>query len=494
MTSPEPDATPQPHAALDPAAAVAYARQLLADDPRSRGGAGGLIAQAGLDRADRDLLWEAVYVLREATVEVPDDSQGWYNLGNALQGLSSVDATREPERYLKTRDLRREGHRALVQAGRLRKRADIATQALTNLGNWLSTDGRWSEAHQAYRDALTIDPANGAAAGNLALLLRRRARTFPKHRDQLVGLAAEYARLELKHRDKTLRYGGPAAADIFDRLPRDGSAPSRSEPADAYTRWIATNMLALTLTIEGLPSGPRWDDILIARLRRPMDSSSEVPALFAMVNVLKQDFLLARKLAFEALCGGPSPDNGLYADTLDYARYGSTTATLTLAQRAALDLLDRIAVLMNDYLIVGLKSNQIQFRTFWTSGPEDWREPLRDELTKGNRNLLALADLAFDLEKGGYLAGYRELRHTGTHRFIVLHDLEAPSAPSTCIEHLPVSEFESQLLGTLRVARAALLYAVDLINQREHRLSHEHTGPVARLHVPAHHEIRGDPS
>ena len=477
----------------DPDRAVELARSFMDRDANFRIAAGSAIAQVGLNRDDHDLLNEAVSALRQSTIESPGRSDGWYNLGNALQGLSSVDGTKEPERYLETRDLRLEGRRAFVEAGRLRNPPHIATQALTNLGNWLSTSGRWVEAYEVLQAALAIDPDNGAAAGNLALLLERRARVFPRRREHFLGLAAQYAQLERSHRAKTVEYAGQPAADVFDRLAVGAPLPDAPEPTDPYARWVAAQRLALSLTVEALAPGPRWDDVYIATLRQPMDASAAVPALLAMINVLKQDFLLARKLAFDSLNLEHRADSSYYADTLDYARYGEQPATLTLAQRAGIDILDRIAVTANEYLDVGLRPEKITFPGFWTTDPKRpaWRSTLRAELAEGNRNLLALADLASDIDTGGYLSGHRQLRHTGTHRFIVLHDLKGSSETSLAVEHLQVSDFQDQLMATLRIARAALLYLVSLINHREHRLGHGRGAQTVRLHVPGHHDIRG---
>lgn len=480
----------------NPDEALRLARRGVHRDAASRTTAGSVIAQVGLNRRDHALLWEAVEVLRQSTLANPDRSGSWYNLGNALQGLSDIDGTKEPEHYLKTRELRREGRRAFTKAGRLRNPPEIATQALTNLGNWLSESGRWVEAYQAYQEALAADPGNGAAAGNLAILLRRRIRVS-SHKQELSDLAAHYARLERAHRDTTLRYAGSDAAEVFDRLPIEGPSPGMPKPTNPYQRWVASEHLSLSLTIEDLAPGPRWDDLHIGSLWQPMDSSSAVPALFAMINVLKQDFLLARKLAFEALTSGqiPQADSSFYADTLDYALYGEQPATLTLAQRAAVDLLDRIAVTTNEYLEVCLRPEDVVFATFW-AGPQrsTWRQPLQDELAAGNRSLLALADLAFDIDKGGYLSDYRELRNTGTHRFIVLHDMRGSSDRSPAVEHRQLDAFQEQLLATLRTTRAALLYLVSMIGGREHRLHHGPNKPSAPLPVLGHHEIRRRPA
>jgi hypothetical protein len=213
-----------------------------------------------------------------------------------------------------------------------------------------------------------------------------------------------------------------------------------------------------------------------------------------MVNTIKQDFLFARRMTFDALGQVPGPDSATYADTLDYALYGALPAQLTLAQRAALDLLDRIAVIANEYLEVGMKPSDVTFRKLWTTHKHTvWRPKVREELEAGNKSILALADLSFDLETGGYLSDYRSLRNAGTHRFVVLHDEGfGGSAASSAVEHVGLLDFERSLVSTLRIARAAILYLVELIRVREER--HTPEGFWVPLEVPDHGHMRGYPA
>lgn len=480
--------------AADPESVVAAALGVLRGSRPPGPGTRGLIAQMAIDSKDPTLLSEVVAALRAVTAEnrvcQPSD---WFNFGNVLQDMTEIDGCAQPARYLDSREMQREGRRALARAGSLDNPAD-ATQALTNLGNWLDSSGRWAEAFEIYQQAVAIDPTNGMAYGNAALLLLRRAHETPVHAAHLAGVAARYARLEREHRAQTLRYGGPSAADHFDRLViSDLPVHPTTDTPDAFQSWVASERLALSLTVEGLPVGPAWDEVGVERLHQSIaDGGSEVPALFAIVNTLKHDYLLARRLTYECVRQPPGPDTSTYADTLDYAIYGGLPAQLTLAQRASLDLLDRVAVAANEYLKAGIEAHKVDFRNFWTTTKrhQDWRPEVGSEVVAGNRGVLALADLSFDLDEGGYLSDYRELRNLGTHRFAVLHDLAVGShAHSEAVEHILLGDFEESLMSTLRIARAAILYLVELIRSREDR-KHPHSF-VTALKIPDHGDIRG---
>ena len=187
------------------------------------------------------------------------------------------------------------------------------------------------------------------------------------------------------------------------------------------------------------------------------------------------------------------PETSVYGDTLDYAIYGIRPSLLVLAQRAALDVLDRVAVCANEYLSLGNKPGDIFFRTFWrgAGGTGNWRSQLREEVAKGNRGIIALGELASDLTDGGFLSSKSHLRNTGTHRFCVLHDLgNTPSRPSRAVEHHHINLFFKETMESLRVARSAILYLVDAIACREGRRNSGE--PTATLNVPLHHHhIRG---
>ena len=87
--------------------------------------------------------------------------------------------------------------------------------------------------------------------------------------------------------------------------------------------------------------------------------------MFAMLNMLKSDFVLAGDLAWRASDKNTWPKTGQFADTLDYAMYGPDTSALILAHRTALDLLDKVAVTANYYFGLGVAPNKVGFGSLW---------------------------------------------------------------------------------------------------------------------------------
>ena len=212
--------------------------------------------------------------------------------------------------------------------------------------------------------------------------------------------------------------------------------------------------------------------------------------------MLKAEFLAARYLAFVAL-EDSLPESGKYTDSLDYARYGIQSSMLTVAQKACLDLLDKVAVAASEYLDLPGDPSHIYFGTRWfersrAGEPIRWQSQVQTEIVSGNTALIAISEVAGDIEAGGFLEKKRALRHASTHRFTVLHDLGASAGrESKYIEHYGMDAFVDELVETLRLTRAVLLYFVKMVMIREHR---SHTDGALRmpLVLPDHDWVRGE--
>ena len=224
------------------------------------------------------------------------------------------------------------------------------------------------------------------------------------------------------------------------------------------------------------------------------------PPVFAMFNVLKSDFILARDLLWRARDERMWPATGRFADTLDYASYGPDVSALILAHRTALDLLDKIAVTANHYFELGQKPDQIYFGRLWRGKPDKvtgecpLTEPVEKAISGGARALYGLVELAEDYDgKAGILRSHKDLRNAGTHRFVVLHDLGAPSryrnAPE--VEHHQRKQFAQEALRALRVARSAIQMLALAIAQHERGLAQRAGGRIGSLTVPDHDWVRG---
>lgn len=352
---------------------------------------------------------------------------------------------------------------------------ETKSHAWCNLANVLDESGRWVEAYAAYLDALQADPTNGNAAGNIALLLQRRLALRGKQRGHLAAVYNHYVRLARKLRPRTVQIAGEAAARLYDRLETvetEGHFTHGGDRFDDYQQWIVAHRLALAATVEGLGSDSnRWDSAMVSGV--PADPLEPgVPRIFAALNVLKGEYLVARRLAFRgiSMVDDSAPlqhpeDTGTYSMTLDGAFYGEGPATLVLAQRCALDVLDKIAVAANEHFRTGLNPESVIFARYWIDDKRQPRPALKDD-DPGRRCVLALAELAADVFGQGMHETANLLRNAGTHRLVHV-TFGLPTGPTRqTFSSVNVDDLKTATISALWVTRAAFLYFIDLLESQ----------------------------
>ncbi|MEV8273581.1 LA2681 family HEPN domain-containing protein [Microbacterium sp. NPDC077184] len=413
-----------------------------------------------------------------------------YNIANGLSALHDIDLAAwravEPTQprgtfALHDRDRLRTTRTLFAAVGHSNEPADVRGRALCNLGNTLDHSGRWLEAYQAYVDSLAADPTNGNAAGNAAELLRVRAARGRGLSGHYAAVYDRYREQAQRNRARTVQLAGEVVAQRWDALPPSGSAGHAShdgDPLDAYQQWIKDHRLALTVAVEGLGSDePRWDSAMVEAVTVQI-GEPDPPPIFTSMNVLKAEYLVARRLAYEGerlLDESPyaqhPTDTGVYADTLDMSLYGEPPAQLVLAQRATLDLLDKIAVAANDHFKTGMSPRKVTFANYWREGNADQLRsglPVPEQVASA---AVALAELSFDIDVEGLYPEAKTLRNAGTHRLVHLtHD------SPTGVTELAHSSIDAEALihaahQSLRVARAAYIYLIDLVQDQQDAIS-----------------------
>jgi tetratricopeptide (TPR) repeat protein len=484
----------------DPAKAIEEARTLpsqtqlggiLLDDLRAA-----ILVNAGFDAKDKRAITDGLEVFRAMKIARPNDANLPYNLGNGLSALADLEPYAGPSWYLSTAEIRREARAHFRKSISLNNSA-VSSVALTNFGNALWKAHRWAEAYDAYSAALKHDGTNAVALIGAAKVLMRCIQHRIGNRKVLMSVAARHLKLAQQHEYRIQELAGAGAYKDLEKLLEQNlgscSAPDLSHGSE-YERFVSSHRLALSPTIEGLDcSLKRWDSLQIHSITEPIAAQHGIPALFAMFNVMKSDFLAARYLAYQALSTKP-PDSGSYADTLDYAVYGIGPSMLLLAQRACMDVLDKIGVATSEYFAIP-DSEKVTFANRWfISGKNGqllgWHPGLVGQNRTPNTAIIALAELSLDVRQGGALYEKKAYRNASTHRFTVLHDLGChPSRESVHVEHCTIKDFQALLIESLQLARAALLYFVEMISIQESREDHTKMIP---LDVPTHHSIRGE--
>jgi hypothetical protein len=353
--------------------------------------------------------------------------------------------------------------------------------ACCNLANDLDSSGRWAEAYNFYLRALEIRSDNGNAAGNLAQLLGYRIASGIGPTGHLAAVYDYYVTLAKSLREGTTGFAGADVTEFWDNLDLTGSMGHFAHgpvDGDDYQQWVAQYRLALSPVVEGLGTDdPRWDTAAIQTLYGNSGDPTQ-PAIISEMNVLKADFLVSRRLAFEGATSienhdlaQPESDPGYYIDTLDYSLYGTQYSMLLLAQRSTLDVLDKTAVVANDHFASGMTPHKVSFRTFWTDQPGQ----IRPSLIKGPGRAfpaLALTELAIDMSNDGMYAASQAMRNAGTHRIVHAALLEATGVTQESRSSIDVYELLDSTVLALQVTRSAYLYLIDLVAMWNHPDDH----------------------
>lgn len=458
-----------------------------------------LVINAGADLGDAALLAKGKDLAARAQSETPPSEplhyQCMYNLANAALEICDLGlpagGTRE-ERLAGIVENRRTNRtvlrdiRGMLNSIGSSPIADPRTRsaAYCNLANCLDHSERWAEAYDFYLLALDADPTNGNAAGNLAQLLLNRIRSGVGQTGHIAAVYDKYVRLAQSLREGTVAFAGEQTATKWDGLEMTESLGHLSHGLDGaddqdseYRSWVATYRLALSAAVEGLGSeDAHWDGAAIEAL---YGTSIEemTPPILAEMNVLKSDFLVSRRLAFDGyvqVAEGPKQkddDSGYYVETLDYSLYGTQYSKLLLAQRSALDVLDKTAVVANEHFGIGDNPSRVFFRQFWANKAGHVREGLQ-ETPQRSLAAFALSELAFDMDKGGMYAPSQALRNAGTHRIVHAAIRETTGVTVDARSRIDLFELVDSTVLALQVTRSAYLYLIDLVASWNHPEDH----------------------
>lgn len=489
----------------DPPAAVAAARALEPDDLLDQLNVdalkAGTLIDAGSDAKDASAVEQGVELASKILEQRPDDPHARYNLANGLNNLAEISAAGRSDWYFRLAEALRDS-RLLFQAvaGDDAAPYDLRARASTNLANSLLRVYRVIEAYDWYSRAIELDPTNGVALTGAARALLYLANRSIGDQQRLRAVARRHIDAARIDPSRIEQLAGPRAFVSISKLLElelPDVAPPALDDATDYQRFVHRHRLALSPSIDGLEVAlPRWDTLQINSVTVAIHEGAGVPPIFAMFNTLKSDYLCARFLAFTALADA-TPESGTYLDTLDYADYGIDESAMLLAQRACLDILDKLAVATCEYFAIDRKPRSIGFRNTWFirgahNLPTHWLPEAAGPVGEKVTAIIALADMSRDIEDGGFLRQKLMMRNSSTHRFLVLHDMEAePSRPSRYVDHVDAHAFREHLIETLQLTRAALFYFVEMIVQAEHR--HHGDGKFRpQMFIPDHADVRGE--
>lgn len=391
-------------------------------------------------------------------------------------------------------------------------------QVLTNLGNRLSSLGRFSEAVECFDGALAIDSRFGMALGNRGMTLSHMLGTMP-HLPHAPGCCAttafhQAAQSSLKAACKlpvtseALQYFKHYAAhlDRAGHKPKDPFDPAQGnlglgKAEQDYRQWALVHRLFLNpLNDLGPITAAAADTLHLPPVTVAIGASSFFEGFF---NQLKQEFVSARYLLYEGVSDRQPhfSDSGvtLY-DTLDYPVYGLAGEKVKLALRSVYSLFDKLAFFLNYYLELGIPAKQVSFRGFWYQSPQKPDKGLKDDIERREnwplRGLFWVAKDLYDPRPEYREAMEPEAREIDTtrnhaeHKYLRVHDdlwpeltamANGPSSmPGDASLSIGCEMLTQRTLRVTKLARSALMYLAFAVHAEEGRKQSER-GPDEKI-------------
>jgi len=372
-------------------------------------------------------------------------------------------------------------------------------QILTNLANCLDTLGRFVESRSAWTEALAIIPEFWMARGNRAAGLLHYARALydPRLATLFALRAHEDFVRALADIEKVPEFDDPAHGVRFKRLAdwiagkMDVEAAAEGldleagdlGPDAAYRRWALREVLFLDPLNDLEPCVAAAQDSMT--LPDFTTGLEEGPVVVGFFNQLKQEYVSARWLLFEALQRDdtvhPSDREVTMFNTLDYPSLGLATEKLKLSYRMAYSIFDKIAYFLNHYLALGIPETKVSFRSVWRDKAAV-RAPFEGAQNLTFRGLYWLSKDLYEPGEHGVAAPDAEdlhvLRNHLEHKYVKVVEMgpfpRDPDAPrdgwhDDLAYVIGRRDLEAKSLRILKLARGALIYLALGMHAEERR-------------------------
>lgn len=366
-------------------------------------------------------------------------------------------------------------------------------QILTNLGNLFSHIGRFSEAQLYWHKALKIIPDFPMAVGNIGFGLFHYAKALYDRGHQAIFFKFTYKylteSLKLDINPEAKQSFSAIANDLEERfnnkqlIDLEGLGDyklGKSKGEQIYRKWCLNNKLFLNpindITIESIAA---HDCIFLPSMTLDFD---QPPVFQTIFNQLKQEFVSGRFFLFEGITQKRkhfSDKENLQMDTLDYATYSFSIEKVKIAFRMCYSILDKIGYLLNEYLDLGFKPDQVSFRKIWYIYKNNKPVGLNPKISETkNWALRGLFWLSKDLYEKIDLEFVSSIEPDARDLALLRNYIEHKSFKT--VEYGKLSfvdngltflisrtEFELRTLKLFSLVRAAMIYLSLSINQEE---------------------------
>lgn len=387
--------------------------------------------------------------------------------------------------------------------------SDLRFRISTNLANALNQVGRFVEAISLWDEVLKVHPEYSMSVANRGHAFFWYARYLYDSGHQELFLNESYNQIKTalslgveQHAENDLKHWLSSLSEMNDWESFQFQPPDeplgKSEEERKYRKWALKNRLFLN------PLNDLWIKDIVANDVLTFPSiivstkdriNGHPPEVYAIYNQLKQEFVSARYMLFEAI--QDSKKDTHFSDSrvklynmLDYRNYCLWIEKTKMVFLTAHAIFDKIGYLVNDYWKLSLPARNISFRRCWfmPRGRQSELAPAFQSSTNWALRGLFWLSKDFAGEKGEseplqpdawHIA---EIRNHIAHKYLkvfdhVLVDTEELRSSKGHEFQYPISDREliyqtSKLLG---LVRSALIY-VALAASHEEKIKKENLG------------------
>lgn len=388
--------------------------------------------------------------------------------------------------------------------------SNLEVQLLVNLGNSLDTFGRGIEAIHAYDKALRLNKNFPMAVANRAKALRAFAEISDKYRASIYIMAYQDIKSVLDD-PKLVQVGGLEAKKAFERelayiesrfqdkslLKKNIKHPRYKTKGltkfeNYYLDFCSQERLFLNFHIHDDHCEAAIEDPVFIRLVTKVDDNDTFYNLAKQLNQIKEDYAVARLNLVQSQYKQKAFDNisrrTSYVYALDYSQFNLYIGLLKSAFKDAFNILDKIAVFINDYYQLGFKENDIYFDSIRGKGRKAsiWEENdvIRKEiLNSENLSLYALYDIYRDFKSNRHRRT-QNIRNALTHRRLVVFDSLLVSVEDKTDKHnIDSDTLLKETIDLMRLTKAAIIYLINFVNTEEEKKNNASDKPILSMYA-----------
>ena len=220
------------------------------------------------------------------------------------------------------------------------------------------------------------------------------------------------------------------------------------------------------------------DSLYFDTLYTAKGAENESYRMMSLLNEIKQEYVSARYMLYSYFKESGrvhfSDKNVQLADVLDYSNYSYNLELAKAAFRSLYSLLDKIAFVLNDYLGLGIKGNEVSFKNLWYSDKKN--RNVKPEILDCS-TVISLAGLLFirnDIYGGNeyYLQSeetknLQKVRNAMEHRAIQIVD-DGELEDKEAVLSISRSGFEEVAMNLIITVRQAVFCFVNAVNHIEY--------------------------